>query len=347
MKVERIAFGGAGICRLPDGMVCFVPFVAPGEVVEAKVVSRKKNHARGELVRVVAAAEERVEPPCPVFGRCGGCQYQHLDYALQLEIKRGHVADAISRIAGIKDPPVEATRPSPLTHGYRNRISIHTRAGKTGFFAAGSGRVVDVGRCALASDEVNARLARYRSSRPDDGERTLRASVPFRGFRQVNDGAAEVLAGVVEEMAGDGGAHLVDAYCGAGFFAGRLAAGFELVTGIEWSEGAIRHARENAPANAQFREGAVEVLLPEVLAAGDLGRTLLVLDPPAEGLGAGVVGAISGSPPSRVIYVSCEPSTLARDLGKFASLYRLARACPVDMFPQTAQIECATLLERL
>jgi len=346
VRIERVAFGGAGVGRLADGMVCFVPYSAPGELVRVRVVSRKKNHSLGELVEVLEPAAGRVEPVCPAFGTCGGCQYQHLSYEVQLEIKRAQVEEALRRIAKIPAPAVEAVRPSPLAYAYRNRLSVHTRAGRTGFFARGTGRVVDVGRCAIASEEVNGRLARYRASRPDDGERTLRAEAPFHGFRQVNDGAAEVLAGVVAELAGPGGGHLVDAYCGAGFFGLRLAGIFGEVTGIEWSAGAVRHARENAPANARFLEGPVEGLLAEVLRTRPPGETCVLFDPPAEGLGPGVIDIVLAEGPLRVIYVSCDPSTLARDAARLAAEYSLVRACPVDMFPQTAQIECACLFEK-
>ena len=174
---------------------------------------------------------------------------------------------------------------------------------------------------------------------------TLRdGSAGPKGFSQVNEGAAEVLLETVRGMVGTSGGHLVDAYCGSGFFAKQLLDRFAKVTGIEWSEGAVRAALAGAADSETYLAGAVEVHLAAALAQSLPGETLLILDPPAEGLSPDVVRIILGSRPADLVYVSCDPATLARDLKKLSTAYRLEYVQPVDMFPQTAEIESVAKL---
>lgn len=342
--ISKVAFGGAGIGTLPSGKVCFVPYVIPGEVVTARILRDKKTYAEARLENLHEASPQRVPPPCPVFGTCGGCQYQHIAYPLQLTIKRDQVSEVLNRIGGLLDPPVEATIPSPQEYGYRNRITVHTIAGKTGFFERGTRKVIDVMECPIASPGVNAKLVELRSQKPEEGEYALREPSEFYGFRQVNDAAAELLLGVVESVAQPGGRLLVDAYCGAGFFARRLQSHFQEVIGIEWSADAVRHARRESPAHVRYLQGDVIENLEAAMAAAPSAETTVLFDPPAEGLPPQVINQVSSHPPAKIIYVSCDPATLARDLKKLSSTHALVRVQPVDMFPQTAQIECVALL---
>lgn len=344
--IERLAFGGAGICRLPTGKVCFVQGVVPGESVEIRVVREKKNYAEGVLLSVVEPSPHRVKPVCPVFGTCGGCQYQHLDYPLQLKVKRAHVEDALTRIGRVPEPCVEETVPSPEVYGYRNRITVHTRRGVTGFFARDSRSIVGIGHCAIAKEEVNTQLAELLDSNPKDGEHFLREASEFRGFRQVNAGAAESLLGLVEEAVRPGGRLLIDAFCGAGFFGHRLAPLFGDVIGIEWSLDAVRHARAKRSGNEIYLSGDVAEHFLPALAAAPADETTVLVDPPAEGLPDAVVEALSERMPHRLVYVSCDPTTLARDISGLLGTMRLVKACPIDMFPQTAHVECVTVLEK-
>ena len=237
LLIERLAFGGAGIGRLANGKVCFVPLVVPGEKVLVRIRAKHRNYVEADLEEVVEPSPDRVKPNCPVYGRCGGCQYQHLSYAKQLAIKGEQVVEILRRLGGISNPPVEPMVPSPVQFHYRNRVTVHARSGRVGFFGPRSRRIVEVSQCPIASEHVNALLASLRASRPKDGEHPLREPSEFRGFRQVNDAVANRLLDVVEEMARPGGRLLVDAYCGAGFFARRLAPFFQFTIGIEWSAG--------------------------------------------------------------------------------------------------------------
>ncbi len=343
--VEQVAFGGQGLIRLEDGKVCFVPRVIPGEQVAVRIRRERKSYAEADLVRVLEASSDRVAPRCPVFGQCGGCHYQHISYARQLEIKREQVADVLGRLGGVRDVEVEPVVASPMEYEYRNRVTVHVRQGKTGFFGAGSRRVVEVEDCAIATALVNAQLAELRKTNPADGEYPLREPGEFRGFRQVNDAAAPLLLEVVADLAAPGGELLVDAYCGAGFFAKRLREMFGLTLGIEWSADAVRSARERADGSEIYLLGDVRQHLVPAMTAGRPEGTTILLDPPSEGLDPEVMEMVLQRRPARMIYVSCNPSTLARDVKKMKDSYRVVRVRPVDMFPQTAEIEVATLLE--
>lgn len=341
-----MAFGGDGVGRLPDGMVCFVPGVIPGEVVEVRIAQRKKTFARGIAERWLEASPHRVKPVCAVYGQCGGCQYQHIRYAMQLEIKRDQVAEALVRLGGFQDPVVEPTMASPLEYGYRNRVALHTRRGKTGFYFRESREIVEVANCPIACEAVNSKIIALLSEDPDNGEHTLRESVEFRGFRQVNDAVAGLLVGLVGRLLESGGRLLVDAYCGAGFFAQAVGDRFQDVIGIEWSADAVRYARAHAAANTIYLQGEITLHLVAALEAAPAHETTVLLDPPAEGLGRQVIDTLLARRPSRILYVSCDPATLARDLKLLAGAYRMAGVHPLDMFPQTAQIECVALLEK-
>ncbi|HEY5706534.1 MAG TPA: TRAM domain-containing protein [Terrimicrobiaceae bacterium] len=345
LAIERVAFGGAGIGRLANGKICFVPRVIPGEQVKATIRTRHASYVEADLKEVVEPSPDRVKPKCPVYGRCGGCHYQHISYPRQLAIKSEQIFEVLRRLGGIPDPPVEPIVPSPVQFNYRNRITAHSKSGRIGFFGPRSHRIVEVSQCPIATEPVNALLATLRESRPKDGEYPLREPSAFRGFRQVNDAVADRLLELVEEMAQPGARLLVDAYCGAGFFAKRLAALFEMTIGIEWSVDAVRAARQGAGAREIYLLGDVKRHLVPALAAAPAESTTLLLDPPEEGLGQEVLKIVALRQPSRLIYVSCNPATLARDIKYLGGRYALRRVCPVDMFPQTAEIEVATLLD--
>lgn len=346
--IESLAFGGAGIGRLPDGRVCFVHGTLPGERAVVRVVRSKKSYAEAELVRLLEISAKRVHAPCPIFGKCGGCAYQHANYDFQLEIKSSQVSELLRRVGGFADANVRLMLPSPKQWGYRNRLSVHVEDGRVGFHHRKSHHVVETAHCPLGSEGVNARLAELSASPPRETTRmTLRENEGQRGFTQVNDGASQVLLQVVRDMLANGGELLVDAYCGAGFFAKGLEALFNTIVGIEWSDGAVRVARLEARAMETYLAGAVEKHLAPVLQDAPQEMTALILDPPAEGLSSEVIAIILEQKPATLVYVSCDPATLARDLKKLSCSYCLHYVQPVDMFPQTAEIETVSKLQTL
>jgi 23S rRNA (uracil1939-C5)-methyltransferase len=237
--------------------------------------------------------------------------------------------------------------PSPEQFAYRNRITVHVQEGVAGFFAEASHRVVPVDRCLIASDDVNEGLKELKEACPRDDDYLIGEKKRYGGFRQVNNSVAEILrATVAKAIHSENGLGelLVDAYCGAGFFAHEFHSLFSKVIGIERSSGSIGMARRRAEPHEEYLEGAVEEMLPTALAAGSSLGTTLILDPPSEGLAERVTDAILERPPVRIIYVSCDPATLARDVKRLSERYSLQQVTPLDMFPQTAEIESVSLL---
>jgi len=346
VSIESVAFGGAGVGHLPDGRVCFVPLTLPGERAVIRIVRQKKSFVEGEVVRMAEISVDRAVPRCPVYGKCGGCAYQHVRYERQLVMKAEQVRELLQRFGGIAGADVRQTLPSPDQWNYRNRIGVHVQDGRVGFHGRKSNRIVPVPACPIAAPDVNEQLAALAAKPPRGNQKiTLRERSEFYGFSQVNAGAAEILKTVVAGMLEGAGGHLVDAYCGAGFFSRSLREKFRVVTGIEWSVGAVHAARAGAREGEIYLEGAVESHLAAALAAEP--ETALIVDPPAEGLSPEVVEAILANPPSTIVYVSCDPSTLARDLKKLSARYALDFLQPVDMFPQTAEIESVARLKIL
>jgi tRNA/tmRNA/rRNA uracil-C5-methylase (TrmA/RlmC/RlmD family) len=364
LKIEDVAFGGKGVGR-ENGKAVFVPFTIDGEMISAQITREKKQFAEAEVVDLQERSPHRVNPECPYFGRCGGCSYQHIDYEHQLAIKWRQVRDVLQRIGKLKDIPMRPIIPSPISYAYRNRITVHAQDGVIGFFRRDSHRLIDIERCPISLDEVNQALRELRTRTPRDGHYTLRAQSGPRVFSQANDAVANALRDLIARLIPGDQELLIDAYCGAGFFAKRLLEKFERIIGIDWDKFAIEAARQNATAKETYIAGDIEDELSRALAVaaplapgaahGRLGsiaptfqagamRTTVIVDPPATGLTAKTRRAIADLAPGTFIYVSCNPPTLARDLAELQQSFTIDSVTPLDMFPQTAEIEVAVHL---
>lgn len=371
--VERIVAGGLGIGRTRDGVV-LVAGGLPGERVRLGQVLRRGGAAVARAEEILEPHAARVASDCPFFPACGGCDLRHAAYELELEMKRGIVADAIRRIGKI-EASVAPVKPSPRVAGYRNHVKFRAAAGRLGFCVAGSAEVVDVETCLLARPEIAEVYAaiRRRGTRAEvvtirtDGESThavesvrgrsapdppplamplagRRFRTSWRSFFQVNLDVAEVLVERVRDLAGGGGL-LLDAYAGVGVFAAALADRFDRVVALEISSPAVDDARTNlADLAAVVRRWDAGRGLP----LGEIGGTpdVAIVDPPREGLAPATVRDLLRLRPRRIVYVSCDPATLARDIGRLAAGYRLAGTVePIDMFPRTAHVECLACLD--
>lgn len=359
LKIEDIAFGGKGVGR-EQGKAIFVPYTIEDELVSAEIVHEKKQFAEAELVEVKQSSLHRTAPLCSYFGRCGGCAYQHVDYEHQLAIKWRQVRDVLQRIGKLKAIPMRPIIPSPEPYAYRNRITVHAQEGVIGFFRRDSHRLIDIEGCPIAKDKVNRALAELRSQNPRDGHYTLPASSVTRVFSQTNDAVANALRNLTIDLVPADQELLIDAYCGAGFFAKALLAKFERVIGIDWDRFAIAAAKQTATAKETYIAGDVEEELTnasrndsDVALASSQSNQLaempmlrrshrsltLLVDPPATGLSAGARKAIIELAPQTLMYVSCNPPTLARDLRELQEKFVIDSVTPLDMFPQTAEIE--------
>ncbi len=363
LTIDDIAFGGDGVGRVEE-FVVFVPFVIVGETVEVEVTEVKKSYARAKLVRVVEASPERVEPACQHFGECGGCQYQHLAYETQLRVKRKQVADLFERIGGFSPEVVSPVLPCPNPYGYRNRIMIRSQWNKPeqrlniGFVRWDCGLVEDVFECKIAEPALNEQIRHVRAHPPPRGGLKVVLRIPPEGwevppdsFFQNNFFLLPKLVEVIGETLRETGTrHLVDLYCGVGFFGIELASTVESFVGVEYDAQAIKAARKNAGArgvaNGEFIGGKVEEVLPDLLARLLPERTAILLDPPRKGIAKASLEYLRELRPAQIIYVSCHPATMARDLNVLCAggVFELKRVTPLDMFPQTQHVECLAAL---
>lgn len=346
LKVDDIAFGGKGVARA-GGKAVFVPFTIEGERVTARITRQKKQFAEAELEQVLDSSEHRTVPQCPYFGRCGGCSYQHINYEHQLQLKQRQVDQLLRRIGGLAEPNVQPIIGSPKFYGYRNRVTVHAENGLVGYYRRDVHRLIDVKACPIAAPEVNSALADLRARKPRDGHYTLRAHHRPRVFAQTNDDVADALARLVARSFPYGQHLLIDAYCGAGFFGKKLLDRFDHIVGIEWDRYAVTAAQETATPKETYICGDVEANLSRQLADADCAKTSVIVDPPASGLTKEIRRILSEHPVGTLVYVSCDPATLARDLADLRARFTINSVTPLDMFPQTAEIEVVVNLSAL
>ncbi len=359
VTIEDVAFGGEGVARVND-FVVFVPFVLPGEVVDVEISEIKKRFARARLIRVVQASPDRTQPLCRYFTECGGCQYQHVDYAAQLRLKHKQVCDLFQRLGGLDAGVIAPVVPCPKPYGYRNRIMVRSQWDKfkqglnIGFIRADSRLVVDVEECKIAEPALNEQILRLRENPPPKGgiKVVLRVAadgweVPRDSFFQNNFFLLPKLVETTRECLRDGGARfLLDVYCGVGFFSVELGDVVEAFAGVELDLQAVKAAKLNAAArnskNGEFLAGRAEQMLPGLMDRFSAGETAVLLDPPRTGCPPDMLAQLGQTRPRQIIYISCHPATMARDLNVLCAqgVYQLARVVPLDMFPQTAHVEC-------
>ena len=386
LELTGFAHGGHAVGHAPDGRVAFVAFGVPGERVIAEVTSESASYLEAEVVRVLEASPSRVEPRCEYFGRCGGCQLQHIDYAEQVRLKTEVVRDQLRRIGRFEDAPVLDMLGMDDPWGYRNHMRFTVRReGDVGFMERGTHRFLRIDHCDIAHPRLNQMLAaaqdrtfgtrqiamrlgeatgdllvqphlrwrpgwhsRFTSGQKHYEEELLgqRYQVSAAAFFQVNTRQAERLVDLaVTRLTEVRPRVVVDAYSGVGTFAALLAARVDEVVTIEAQPSADDDAAVNLREfnNVTRLVGSVEALLPGLAPSPDA----LVIDPPRAGVERPVIDAILASQAKRVVYVSCEPSTLARDLRLLVDGgFRLVEVQPVDMFPHTQHIECVTTLDR-
>jgi 23S rRNA (uracil1939-C5)-methyltransferase len=418
--IEALAFGGDGVAHAPDGLTVFVPYAAPGDKATFEVSEPHKTYARARILSILKKGPGRAEAPCPVFGDCGGCQWQHLSYPAQLEAKENFVRESLRRIGGFAEPPVRAIAAAAQPLAYRNKAIVPVGAGDFGFYRASSHEIVGLPEagCAIQSEPSNRALrflmqhagripglrhAAVRANSQGEMLIALVSALPLEldaepwlteleGLKgvvnnlQPKPGNAvfgsetRVLSGksfIVEELDGlkfrlsatsffqvnsaqavalwkrvlaarnwKAGESVLELYCGVGTLSLPLARlGVDLL-GIENWAVAVEDARLNAGLNAL---GSARFECADAREGFRLrpNPAVLLLDPPRKGLSAEVLGAIISAKPQEILYVSCDPASLSRDLKALAGAgWTLESVQPLDMFPQTYHVESLALLRR-
>lgn len=385
-------YGGDGLARV-GGKVVLAPFLLPGERARVTVRRETSSLVRAQLLEVVTPSAQRVEPPCRVFARCGGCHYQHAGYQYQLEQKRAILGEVLRRVGKLTPPEIGVVA-GPAWQ-YRNRTQLHMRGGRIGYYEAGSHRLCPVERCPISSPRINEVLAALRRMIPQPrfpdfirslelftnedqvqvnilettGRRVARtffewcaSQIPGAGvsaldysamgdvFRVSHRSFFQVSRFLVDRLVetaieGAEGETAVDLYAGVGLFSLALARRFERVMAVESGSSAAGDLAFNAE-----RAGlAVEIhrtTAEQFLESCETPPEFLLADPLRSGLGKAMVRQLLRVKPRRLAIVSCEASTLARDLSALlAGGYGLERLTLVDLFPQTYHIETVAHLQ--
>jgi tRNA/tmRNA/rRNA uracil-C5-methylase (TrmA/RlmC/RlmD family) len=382
LTIERIIPGGYGLAHA-EGQTVMIPLTAPGDRVRARVERKAGKVSFARLIEVLEPGPERVAAPCKYFGLCGGCDFQQLDYPAQLQAKAAIIEDCFRRIAKIELNGVEVVA-SPTPWAYRTRAEWQCDPdhGRLGYFERGSHRICDVNECPILTPALQTALTNIRG-RLTDKDQTLPSgaiqvakgndgvatSPPLLAdsralvqqtvgnfsyqfgadnFFQAN---AKLLPALINEVVGDRAGKLaLDLYCGVGLFSLPLAQRFETVRGVEGDPSAVELAQWNAGdaelTNALFDCFPVDQWL--ATEGSDLGSIdVLVLDPPRSGAGKEVIASIAALKPSQIVYVSCDPATLARDARQLtASGYEMTRVIGFDLFPQTHHVETVAAFGR-
>jgi len=431
LSIEKLIYGGDGLARLPadergPGKAVFVPFVLPGERVEASLLEEKPGFARARAESILAPSAQRIPPRCPYFLRCGGCHYQHAAYEHQLEIKAAILKENLRRIAKLELDTELQIHPSPPWN-YRNRSRLRVRTVPEfalGYNKFGSHELLAVEECPISSPLINRAIATLwhagREGKVPEGlqeveffanaedtqlliegyclpesraealktwAQEVRTTLPevagLAFFRQAamrvattsepellavvgtgelvyqtSPASYRVSAGVFFQVnrhlinqlvtvvtAEHSGRTGLDLYAGVGLFSSALSQKFERVVAVESSPSSCADLERNAPANVKTIRATVEQYLKDV--AGRTKPDFVVVDPPRSGLGVNVTRSLAVLGAPRLTYVSCDPATLARDLGGLlAGGYRVQQAHLVDLFPQTYHLETVFQLVR-
>ena len=416
VTIDSLAYGVFGVARSDRGVV-MVPGVAPGERARVRVVAEKRGYREAELVAVLEPAAVRRVPPCRYVPRCGGCTWQHVEYAAQLEAKQAILAETLARIGGFRAEDLELRPIIPSAEwAYRHRITLRVDGEqRLGFYRHRSHELVEIEDCAIADATVNAHLAAARdwlrgvsttvrrvevaSTRDGRAVFSANAEGPFRhdgeyhekflrrqasvagivlhgkgwrktfgkpavileiddeiaietegGFTQVNPQANRRLVAIVLELASTrSDDRLLELFCGAGNLTLPLARLAREVVGVESDASSVACARRNTDrlglANCRFIQQEASAAARSLVAGGER-FSLVVLDPPRSGA-AELVEPLAALAADRLIYVSCNPTTLARDLrGLVERGFALGPIQPIDLFPQTYHLETVVRLDR-
>jgi tRNA/tmRNA/rRNA uracil-C5-methylase (TrmA/RlmC/RlmD family) len=362
LDVGAVGHGGICIAHAPDGRAVFVRHALPGETVRVEITEERGSYLRADAVEILTASPHRVTPPCPWAGpgRCGGCDWQHVDLEEQRALKARVIVEQLRRVAGVdREVVVEAVPGDDAGLHWRTRLRLAVGPdGTAGLHRHRSHEVEPIGVCLIAHPDLP--VASVVGQKWQDTEAVDLTTtnvehavgrdwrIPDGGFWQVHPGApAALTAAVLDYAALEPSDVCLDLYCGVGLFAGSIApiVSHGRVIGVESATAAAAAARSNLADldNVTIHTGRVDRWLSKAKPLADVA----VLDPPRKGAGRSVVAGIVATGARRVVHVACDPSSLARDIALLGdSGYRLEGLRAFDLFPMTAHVECVALLVR-
>lgn len=387
LRIDKMVQGGEGMGRLSDGRVCFVAGALPGELCKVLLTFQKKDFTRGRVLEVVEASPDRVKPKCPLYGRCGGCSLQHLDSTKQAEYLAQVERENFKRLAHAELPAdFKVHTGNPWNYRNRARVVFcgnREDGARFGFREQESNHAVTFENCPVLTkglneflkgpaknlkarelnifDNGNGQVSYYYDGMPAAEFQKNAVSVVEIGgkkiesdasvFFQSNLGLLPELVDAVRNAVDDGiksgeasDEWLIDLFSGVGFFAALLQDKFKRVTTVERDDGCLKHAKVNLSGNAENVSAPAEDWLAENVV--DIPATLIV-DPPRTGLPPTALEAIAKSSVKKLIYVSCDPVTLARDFAKLREFgFTMKSAEAFAFYPQTPHMEMLAILSR-
>ncbi len=381
IDIYSLAFGGKGVGKV-DGKVCFVEGALPGERVIFRVLKEHARYIEGQLLENLTVSNDRITPLCPFYGKCGGCQLQHLGYSKELYYKAGQVLELLSRIAGVEKIDFRGMESSDSDYGYRDTIELHQAGkGSYGFYKKKTRKILSVNNCPVAGKAVNEGITFVNKTcgasevtiKADNGGRfwlsdrsgdrffkdKYRSKELFfspKAFSQANRYIAEKISSELDEWIGPDTEDKVffDAYCGVGFFTFLSERIFKHCIGIDESRVAIECAKTTNKISdkiniCKFYKGNVEEDFFDLFDRFSSGRDIIFLDPPRKGAGKYFLERLGNmNRVASIYYLSCDPSRLARDAGIITSSsdFTLTRIKSFDMFPRTMHIETLAEFKR-
>ena len=303
-----------------------------------------KTYSRGRLVDVLEASPDRVVPPCSLFTKCGGCATQHLAYPAEVRAKVAQIDSALRRIGKLENPVIRPALTGP-DYAYRNRITVHNREGRIGFLGTDGRTLVDVPRCLLAADDVNQKLAVLRERPRPRPHYSIRADeVRGEAFYQSNRPLGKKLQEQVVSAVPEGVQSVLEGYAGTGFFSGPLSRRGIRVVAVESSAASVSAFQREAP-QAELLQGRFEDHFEDALLRMGEGPSFCLINPPRGGLSPDARRFFERDLPFQgVLYLSCDPPALARDLRAWAAKWTPEWFQPIDLFPRTSHVECLVLL---
>jgi 23S rRNA (uracil1939-C5)-methyltransferase len=337
LTIDSLSYnGGRGVGRF-EGVVVFVPQTAPGDVVRVQVTSKRARFWEGEVIEILQPGSSRRKPPCPVADRCGGCSWQHVQYPMQIAQKQKILNDSLRALKKVGEWETLPFLAAADEFHYRNRVQIQIRDGKKGFFAKRSQDLVEVKECWIADSEINRQL---KDLKPEPGVQRLELRLSEGDFSQVNGAQNAVLKERVLALSSIHPEWIMDLYSGSGNITRPLSEKFKSIPllAIELSPKAVELGRRQLGA-ANWHCGDVGKILAKMEPLK--GSGLVVLDPPRTGCTSDVIQQIQRHRPKQIVYVSCNPTTFARDCLPLvqSGSYKLETVQGLDMFPQTEHVE--------
>jgi len=370
IPIHDLSRAGNGVGRLADGRIVFVPFTCPGDQVQIQIESEEKKYVTAKLIAIESPSPQRVVPPCPVFGECGGCSWQHIPYSLQWKTKSGGIAHALKRV-GVTEILALEELPAEQIWNYRNRIQLHGETdGKSptrfGFFEPGSKNIVTIDDCKIARKELNEKFPSVKTQAQSNAPRTYKVELEVfpdgevkeywnskhaaGGFRQVHDSQnLKLKAWVSRAATADSNSRtLFDLYGGSGNLSLDLSSKFQQIYCVDYG-GSTLSGQTTRPENFHLVRADVAKWLVQFPKNPDVTRATAILDPPRIGLGADfdlIEKYLRVHHVASIVAVGCDVDAWAKDVSRFVKRgWLLTHLAALDLFPQTPHVESLARLE--